>query len=186
VRLPKRMPSIFSHAIFASAVGSAYTAEPMAMPVRYWVLTATCAMLPDADAIGFAFGVRYDSMLGHRGLTHSIAFALLVGFAVGMFAFGKRPGVPGKLQLVLYFTLVTLSHPLLDALTNGGRGVALLAPFSGERYFFPFQPIEVSPIGMQFFSERGMEVLASEVIWVWLPALLIYMTAKMYRNFRRA
>jgi inner membrane protein len=173
------MPSIFSHAIFASAVGSAYTTEPM--PLRFWVLTAACAMLPDADAIGFAFGVRYDSMWGHRGLTHSIAFALLVAFGVGMFAFGKRPTGTGKLQLALYFTLVTLSHPLLDALTNGGRGVALFAPFSAERYFFPLRPIEVSPIGMQFFSERGLEVLASEVIWVWFPALLIYMTARMYR-----
>jgi inner membrane protein len=178
------MPTIFSHAIFASALGKAHTAEPM--PMRYWVLTAACAMLPDADAIAFAFGVRYDSMLGHRGLTHSIAFALLVGFLVGMFAFGRRLTGPGKLQLVVYFTLVTLSHPLLDALTNGGRGVALFAPFSSERYFFPFQPIEVSPIGMGFFSARGLEVLASEVIWVWLPALLIYMLARMYRNFRRA
>jgi inner membrane protein len=176
------VPSIFSHAIFASAVGSAYTTQ--AMPLRYWVLTAACAMLPDADAIGFAFGVRYDSMLGHRGLTHSIAFAVLIGLAVGMFAFGKRLTGPGKLQLVLYFTLVTLSHPLLDAMTNGGRGVALLAPFSAERYFFSFRPIEVSPIGMQFFSERGLEVLVSEIIWVWLPALLIYMTARMYRTVK--
>jgi Predicted membrane-bound metal-dependent hydrolases len=176
------MPSIFSHAIFASALGTAYTTEPM--PPRFWVLTAACAMLPDADAIGFAFGVRYESMLGHRGLTHSIAFSLLVGSVVGMFAFGTRSTAPGKLQLVLYFTLVTLSHPLLDALTNGGRGVALLAPFSAERYFFPFRPIEVSPIGMQFFSERGLEVLLSEVIWVWLPALLIYLTARMYRTVK--
>jgi inner membrane protein len=180
------MPSIFSHAIFASALGTAYAAEPLAMPTRFWVLTATCAMLPDADAIGFAFGVRYDSIWGHRGLTHSIAFALLIGLAVGVFAFGKRPNGLGKPQSVVYFILVTLSHPLLDALTNGGRGVALLAPFSAERYFFPFRPIEVSPIGMQFFSERGLQVLFSEVIWVWLPALLIYMTARMCRNFRRA
>ena len=178
------MPTIFSHAIFASAVGDAYAAAPM--PRRFWVLTATCAVLPDADALGFAFGVRYDSMLGHRGLTHSIAFALLVGLAVGMFAFGKRATGPGKFQLVLYFTLVTLSHPLFDALTNGGRGVALFAPFSTERYFFPLRPIEVSPIGMGFFSERGLEVIASEVIWVWLPALLIFAGARMYRKFSHA
>ena len=75
------MPTIFSHAIFASAVGKAYVSEPM--PLRFWVLTATSAMLPDVDAIGFAFGVPYDSMLGHRGLTHSIAFAVLVGLVVG-------------------------------------------------------------------------------------------------------
>ncbi len=150
--------------------------------MRFWVLTATSAMLPDVDAIGFAFGVPYDSMLGHRGLTHSIAFALLVGFVVGMFAFGKRPAGAGRFQLILFFTLVTLSHPLLDALTNGGLGVALFAPFSAERYFFPFRPIEVSPIGMGFFSARGWEVLTSEAIWVWAPAIVIYSAAKLYRK----
>lgn len=141
-------------------------------------------MLPDADAIGFAFGVRYGSIFGHRGLTHSIAFAVLVGFLVGTFAFGKQ-STASRLKLVLYFALVTLSHPLLDALTNGGLGVALFAPFSAERYFFPWRPIEVSPIGMRFFSERGLEVLASEVIWVWLPALLIWLTARMYRQLTK-
>ena len=178
------MPTILSHAIFASAVGKAYVSE--LMPLRFWVLTATCAMLPDVDTIGFAFGVDYDSVVGHRGLTHSIAFALLVGLVVGMFAFGRRPAGPGRLQLVLYFTLVTLSHPLLDAMTNGGLGVALFAPFSVQRYFFPLRPIEVSPIGMRFFSERGVEVLASEVVWVWLPGLLIYLTANVYRKLSSA
>src|SRR6267142_4071486 len=178
------MPTIFSHAIFASAVGKVYAPKPM--PLRFWVLTATCAMLPDVDAIGFAFGVPYDSMLGHRGLTHSIAFALLVGFVVGMFAFGKPPAGFGRLQLTLYFTLITLSHPLLDAFTNGGLGVALFAPFSAQRYFFPWRPIEVSPIGMRFFSVRGLEVLGSEIVWVWLPALLIYLATKMYRRLTPA
>jgi inner membrane protein len=177
------MPTIFSHAIFASAIGKAYAAEPL--PLRFWILTATCAMLPDVDAIGFAFGVRYGDMWGHRGLTHSIAFAVLVGFVVGTFAFGKQPTAPGRLQLILYFTLVTLSHPLLDALTNGGLGVALFAPFSAERYFFPWRPIEVSPIGVRFFSARGLEVLASEVVWVWLPALLIYAAARLYRKMTK-
>ena len=177
------MPTILSHAVFASAGGKAYFSQPM--PRRFWVLTTTCAMLPDVDAIGFAFGVPYNSVWGHRGLTHSIAFALLVGFFAGMLAFGKRQVGPGRLQLVSYFTLVTLSHPLLDAMTNGGLGVALFAPFSAQRYFFPFRPIEVSPIGMRFFSERGLEVLASEVVWVWMPGLLIYLAAKVYRKLNR-
>jgi inner membrane protein len=175
------VPTIFSHAIFASALGGAYEAQPM--PWRYWVLTAGCAMLPDADAVGFAFGVSYDSMLGHRGLTHSIAFAVLTGLTVGTFSFKQGAKGPHRISLILYFTLVSLSHPLLDALTNGGRGVALLAPFSAERYFFPYRPIEVSPIGMQFFSARGLEVLENEVVWVWLPALLIFAAAKLYRSF---
>jgi inner membrane protein len=173
------VPTIFSHAVFASAVGRAYVAKRV--PARFWILTAICAMLPDVDAIGFAFGVPYDSMLGHRGLTHSIAFAVVVGLLVGYLI---RDGVEflSRRKLFVYFTLVTLSHPLLDALTNGGRGVALFAPFSNTRYFFPFRPIEVSPIGMRFFSSRGLAVLASEVVWVWLPALLIYLVAAIYRR----
>jgi hypothetical protein len=38
----------------------------------------------------------------------------------------------------------------------------------------PFRPIEVSPIGVrQFFSERGLTVLASEMLWVWLPSAVL-------------
>lgn len=176
------MPTIFSHALFASLVGR--SCAPKSMPLRFWVLTAGCAMLPDIDAVGFAFGVSYGSMFGHRGFTHSILFALLTGAAVGTLIFGRRPQL-SRPQLFFYFTLVTLSHPLLDALTNGGLGVALFAPFSSSPYFFPWRPIEVSPLGVKFFSERGLEVIASEVIWVWLPALLIYLVARNYKKTGR-
>jgi inner membrane protein len=177
------MPTIFSHAIFASLVGRSYAPKPL--PLLFWILTAACAMLPDVDAVGFAFGVRYGSMFGHRGFTHSILFALLIGAAVGTLFFRRRPQHLIRLQLVPYFTLVTLSHPLLDALTNGGLGVALFAPFSSARYFFPWRPIEVSPLGVGFFSERGVAVIASEIIWVWLPALLIYLVARNFSKARR-
>jgi len=55
------------------------------------------------------------------------------------------------------------SHPLLDALTDGGLGVALLWPFSAERFFFPWRPIPVSPIGVGFFSLRGIRVALAEL-----------------------
>jgi hypothetical protein len=50
-------------------------------------------------------------------------------------------------------------------MTDGGLGVAFFAPFHNERYFFPWRPIAVSPIGMGFFSERGLEVIISELHW---------------------
>jgi inner membrane protein len=66
---------------------------------------------------------------------------------------------------------VTASHGALDALTNGGLGVAFFAPFDATRYFFPWRPVEVSPIGVAaFFSQRGLEVFVSELLWLWLPA----------------
>src|SRR6267378_8050335 len=44
-----------------------------------------------------------------------------------------------------FFFLATASHGLLDAMTNGGLGVAFFAPFCDTRYFLPWQPIVVSP-----------------------------------------
>jgi inner membrane protein len=140
-------------------------------------------MLPDADVIGFAVGIRYGSMFGHRGLTHSVAFAVLTGVIVALFVSRKTQAL-GRGVLILYFTLATLSHPLLDMLTNGGLGVALFAPLSGERYFLPWRPIEVSPIGMRFFSGRGLDVVVSEIVWVWLPAALVLSSAWLYRKLR--
>lgn len=173
------MPTIFSHAIFASAVGKAAT--PKFVPLRFWMLTALCAMLPDADVLGFSLGVRYGSILGHRGLTHSIAFAALVGVITGAICH-HRMGSHSFGKLAFYFALITVSHPLLDMLTNGGLGVALFAPLSAKRYFFPWRPIEVSPIGVGFLSQRGWSVLVSEMIWVWLPAFVVLVAALIYRR----
>lgn len=176
------MPTIFTHAACAAAIGYLYPARRL--PRRFWVLTAACAMLPDADVLAFNFGVPYGYILGHRGLTHSFAFAFAVGFLVSSLAFrGVRPRLK-RAALGLYFAAVTASHALLDALTDGGRGVALFAPFSGERYFFPWRPIEVSPIGADFFSARGLAVLASEFEWVWLPSAALVLAAWLYRLFR--
>ncbi len=177
------MPTIFSHAIFAIAVGRAYTSEPL--PIRFWVLTALCAMLPDADVIGFAFGVRYNTLLGHRGVTHSLAFAILAGSVVAAVGFRKARSFCTT-NLALYFTLVTFSHSMLDMLTNGGLGVALLAPLSAKRYFLPWRPVEVSPIGVGFFSGRGLDVIASEILWIWLPALCVLAVALIYRKIRNS
>jgi inner membrane protein len=59
-------------------------------------------------------------------------------------------------------------------MTTGGLGVAFFAPFNNHRFFFPWRVIQVSPIGVtQFFSEWGWRVIKSELVWVWLPSLVI-------------
>ena len=67
------------------------------------------------------------------------------------------------------------SHGLLDSLTDGGPGIALLWPFAHDRLFAPVTPIRVSPIGGGFFSARGLETLWSEARWVWLPCAVLAM-----------
>jgi inner membrane protein len=178
------MPSVFSHAVAALALGKISTAKKM--PARFWTLSAVCAVLPDADAIlGFAIGLR-GSQFGHRGITHSFLFALLLALTVVSLAFRKtRAFSKDWWKLVLYFFIVTASHGLLDALTNGGSGVAFFAPFDTTRYFFPWRPIEVSPIGLRFFSPRGLEVFISEFVWVWIPSMLLVALAWLYRKVAR-
>jgi len=178
------MPTILSHAVAATAVGQWY--QNRRLPVKFWLWTAVCALLPDVDVIGFALGIRYDDMLGHRGLTHSIPFAVGVGFVAARscaksntLGFGIRDLGFGIWPLWMYFTAVIASHGLLDAFTNGGRGVAFFAPFSNHRFFFPWRPIQVSPIGVGFFSARGLAVLQSELLWILLPSVIIALLARM-------
>ena len=87
--------------------------------------------------------------------------------------------------LFCYFFVVTASHGILDAMTDGGLGVAFFAPFDDTRYFFPFRPIKVSPIGLSFFSDRGLDVIGSELLWVWIPGIVIATTVLSLRKLRR-
>lgn len=176
------MPTIFSHAVFAVVAGKAAVSKTQ--KIYFWLLAGLCAIIPDADVIGYWLGVERGGMFAHRGLTHSIAFALVFGaFAAFVARKYLRTGI-SFFKLFVFFALATFSHPLLDMLTDGGSGAALLAPLTNERFFFPWRPIEVSPIGLRFFGSRGVEVILSEMLWVWLPAFLIYIAAKLIRKRR--
>lgn len=173
------MPSAFSHAVAAAGIGTAFFGRKA--PARVWILGALCAALPDADVVGFRFGIHYGDLLGHRGLTHSFAFAAVLAALVAPIA---RSGSELRLgRMWAYLFLATASHGLLDAMTDGGLGVAFFSPFSNARYFFPFRPIVVSPISPhRFFTERGAAVLGSELLWVWLPSLALAGIALMWRR----
>jgi inner membrane protein len=61
----------------------------------------------------------------------------------------------GRFTLFTYLFLATASHGVLDAMTDGGLGVAFFSPFDNRRYFLPWRPIVVSPISIaRFFSGR--------------------------------
>src|SRR5207237_6565854 len=179
------MASAFSHAFVAIALGKTYTGARRRW--HFWLWTVFCAVVPDVEVLGFGFGIRYGDMLGHRGLTHSLAFALVLALVVVALAFRERRAFTrGWWALVAYFFVVTASHGVLDALTDGGLGVAFFAPFSRARYFFPWRPVVVSPIGVApFFSRWGLEVIESEFVWLWLPACALMLCAWGYRRLLR-
>ncbi|MFO0773859.1 MAG: metal-dependent hydrolase [Nitrospiraceae bacterium] len=174
------MASAFAHAVASSALG--ITLGLTRAQWRLLALGAVCAILPDIDSLGYWAGIPYDHVLGHRGLTHSIVFAALLSAAIVVLWY-RRVSTGERARIGLFLFLATLSHGLLDALTNGGLGVAFFAPFSNGRYFFPIRPIEVSPLEPdRFFTLRGLQILASEALWVGVPSLLLVAVARLFRR----
>ncbi len=162
------MASAFAHAVAAGSLG-----QLIGPPCTYWrwlLLGMVCAILPDADVIGFAIGIPYEHPFGHRGVTHSLVFALLLSLIIVGLLFREASGAV-RSRLVLFYFLATASHGLLDALTDGGLGVAFFWPFSSDRFFLPGRPIMVSPIEpSRFFTSQAWAILATELLWVGIPA----------------
>jgi inner membrane protein len=165
------MASPLSHAVAALSIGSCFYRRNVLK--RVWVAGVVCSVIPDLDVIGFRFGVRYGDFWGHRGFTHSLAFAALLAGVVAAVEVRRGASGIGRFPLFAYLFLVTASHGVLDAMTDGGLGVAFFSPFDNNRYFLPWRPIRVSPIAVhRFFSARGYAVLQSELLWIWVPAFL--------------
>jgi len=178
------MASAITHAFAAVALGKMASEKERGW--RFWVLAAGSAALPDADVIGFAFGVQYEDVFGHRGLSHSLLFALTWAVFVALLEFRQTRGRE-LAWLIGFFFVVTASHGVLDAMTNGGLGVAFFSPFDRSRYFFSWRPLEVSPISLtRFFSEWGGAVLRSEWRYVWLPLGSLWFSVWTGRRFFEA
>jgi inner membrane protein len=164
------MPSIVSHPAVPLALAPLLPHELRSPGMIF--LGAVCSVVPDLDVVGFRFGVPYGHHLGHRGLSHSISFAVCLSACLAWLL--PIEAQASRLMLFGFLCLSTLSHGLLDALTSGGLGVAFFAPFENSRYFFPWRPIRVSPLSMgAFLSATGVRVLRSEVQWIWLPAVMV-------------
>lgn len=161
-------------------IALACVAGPRRVPPRLLAAAVAASVLPDADVLGFSFGVQYGAVFGHRGFFHSPLFALLASLSAALA--WRRLGT-SYLSVFAVLFLSMASHGVLDAATSGGLGIAFLSPFSNHRYFLPWHPIAVSPIGVnQFFSSWGLRVIRSEFLWVWLPCLVIAAVGISVRN----
>ncbi|HBR52613.1 MAG TPA: metal-dependent hydrolase [Nitrospira sp.] len=170
------MASAFSHAFVALALGKAIPHRAMKRPL--FLTGAICSIAPDLDVIGFAFGIQYGDLWGHRGMTHSLFFAGLLSAVLVALGYRQESSAT-KAGIGLYLFLCTASHGVLDALTDGGLGIAFFSPFDLTRYFFPFRPVAVSPIGIgNFFSTDALRILASEITWIWLPTLVVLLIVR--------
>ena len=172
------MPTILTHAAVPLALSLGLGSR--IVPPRLLIAGVLAAMLPDLDVLAFLLHIPYADNFGHRGISHSLLFAL----SVGLLALLAAPQLRCSRWLAFAFmSLAGASHGLLDMFTNGGLGVALWWPWSAERLFMPWQVIEVSPLTLQrLLSPRGVAVLQSELFWVWLPAVALSCALLMLRK----
>ena len=177
------MPTFITHSVVAGSFAYGFSSGRESL--KFWMLSIACSSLPDLDVIGYRWlYIPYYDFFGHRGFFHSPFFAAILGLLIAC-TFYRKEGLFSKQwwKYFLYFFALTASHGILDALTNGGLGIALLSPFTNSRYFFPWTPLEVSPLSIKgFLSQRGLVVIISELIWIWIPCFLIVIFLKIKRN----
>jgi inner membrane protein len=134
---------------------------------RSMVAFSALSLAPDLDVIAFRFGIPYSAPWGHRGAAHSFFIALALSTVAALCTRVPADQVHGpqtRKRLWLLCTAVATSHGLLDTLTDGGLGIALLWPFSNARYFAPWTPIPVAPIGTRMLSGHGFRVMMTEAL----------------------
>jgi inner membrane protein len=155
--------TIYTHGVVGLGAGTIYARSKL--PVSFWVLATLLPMLPDVDSF---WDAPYGSMFGHRGFTHSLVFALAASLIAAALLRHRLRYVP----LVIFLFLITASHGILDAFTDGGFGIPLSWPFSNHR-FGPWGPIRVSDIGFEMPNWRTSRTVQTELLYVWLPVAVI-------------
>lgn len=170
------MPTIVSHAAVPLGLGLGLARKRVPPPLLITGIFAS--MLPDADVILFRFGATYDMPWAHRGFSHSLAFAIFLGL-IASFALKRwcRP-----LTAFAFVAVSAASHGLLDMMTNGGHGIAILWPFTDQRYFFAFRPIRVAPLALSRFPPRAAAIVRTEFLWIWVPAMLVALGLRGWRR----
>ncbi|HEV2446523.1 MAG TPA: metal-dependent hydrolase, partial [Candidatus Sulfopaludibacter sp.] len=131
-----------------------------------WAIPVTAGLLAVASDLDTplmqTLDLPHGGLWSHRGFFHSPFFIALLCASLAAIT-ARRHGSRAILPLAAVWAGCMLTHPLLDMLTDGGSGVLLLFPFSGERLFFPWHPIRVSPLSIARFFSRAGPILRSEL-----------------------
>ena len=119
--------------VLGAAVGEAVLGKKAGNKAMVW--GAIAGTIPDLDVLSGYFLSDFDSLLFHRGITHSILFAILSAPVLAYFVnkIHSKSDPTFRDWLNLFFWCVFI-HPLLDIFTN--YGTQLFYPFSDYRVAF--------------------------------------------------
>jgi inner membrane protein len=120
-----------THITLGACIGEIILGKKLGKKALLW--GAFAQSLPDVDTIFSSFYSVDKSFLVHRGITHSILFALIAGVLLALLALKIHRHRNISLALFIFFFCFQLVlHDLLD--TCNSYGTCLLEPFSHHRF----------------------------------------------------
>lgn len=171
------MASAVGHFLVGAALASPL-AGPIAKDTSLHPLTVVAgagllALAPDLDVITLKF-VPYAHTFGHRGFFHSPFFLLLFTFLLCLLLFVGIKSLTRAKAAALFtiFSLATLTHPTLDAMTSAGLGVMLYYPWDLERHFLSWRPFVAPPFQLSAITAAHVKRMATTELPVVSASLL--------------
>ena len=122
-----------THIALGACMGEAFAGRTLGKKAMLW--GALAQSIPDIDFLAAFWMNTPDSLLAHRGFTHSFLFCLLITPLFALVA--ERWHRPHNISLrkwMLFFGGVIFIHVFIDAFNN--YGVGWLEPFSHQRISF--------------------------------------------------
>jgi inner membrane protein len=161
------------HLAVGAAIGAVYSRRMGTRPRATIITFALLALAPDLDLASLLFGVAPNTPLYHRGLTHSVTFAVLAGILAG----GAMRGAPPRRYLTGFFVFAAIaSHGILDTMSGLGGGPMLLWPFTQALYEFPWRPIPGVLVAREYLTLRAIPTLVTETL-LFLPFIIYAVVA---------
>lgn len=150
------MSSIVGHALAGVSAASAFEhSGTRENKRRLFGLAALLSITPDLDVLIY-IAFRPLGMTPHRGITHSIVFAIFAGVFIAIVC-RRFLGIT-YLRVFLMASAVLLSHSLLDYLMGCGPGVLFFWPISEKGFLSPFRLVPTA-----YYSLSGGGLLAVAV-----------------------
>lgn len=177
------MPTVFSHPAPVLALAALLGGR---LSTRMLLFGILCAVLPDADVIGFRFGISYARRVRAPGV---FPFPRVCP-AHGLCRLRSGPAVPARFTPHGIHRRPSGRLKPYPAGRNDQRRTrrSRVLALRQTRYFCDWRPIRVSPFGLKgLLSQRGLSVMLSELRWVWAPCLAVIAAALFFgKNPMRA
>ncbi len=121
-----------THIVLGATIGEAIAGKSLGK--KAMVIGAFAQSIPDIDFMLSIWLRPVDNLLAHRGLTHSIIFAVVLSILAGIIASRWSSGRLTRGKWIFFFMAELSVHLILDGFNN--YGVGWFEPFTHDRISF--------------------------------------------------